>query len=179
MSGSNVVATRYATALFELARDKGLVDAVNADVESIAAQLQAGALRELFDQRSSPERKQALVEVLVSKFNKLSANLVRLLSTRRRLDVLRGLPAAFRRCVLTERGQVEGVVESARPIAGGELAEIAVAVGSVLGKQVLLTSRVNPELIAGVRVFVDNRLIDQSAAGRLESLRRKLSLARL
>ncbi len=179
MSGSNVVATRYATALFELAREKGVLDAVNADVESIAAQVASGALRELLDQRSAPERKQALVEALVSKQNKLTANLVRLLATRRRLEVLRGLPAAFRRCVLTERGQVEGVVECARPIAGGELAEIAVAVGSLLGKQVLLSSRVNPELIAGVRVFVDNRLIDQSAAGRLDSLRRKLSLARL
>lgn len=179
MSGSNIVASRYAIALFELAREKGALDAVGGDVDAIAAQLQSGAVRELFDRRTSAERKQALVETLIAKMHTLTANLVRLLAARRRLEVLLGLPKAFRRCVLTEKGQVEGVVESARPVGGGELAEIAVAVGSLLGKQVLLTTRLNPELIAGVRVFVDNRLIDQSAIGRLESLRRKLLLARL
>jgi F0F1-type ATP synthase delta subunit len=48
----------------------------------------------------------------------------------------------------------------------------------VLGKDVQLTARLDPELIAGVRVYADNRLIDQSALGRLESLRGRLSRAR-
>ena len=39
MSGSNVVATRYATALFELARDKGALERVAADVESLGKQV--------------------------------------------------------------------------------------------------------------------------------------------
>lgn len=182
MSGSafgNVVSTRYATALFELAREKGVLDAVGADVDSIASQLESGALRELFDRRTAADRKQVLVEALASKLHGLTANLVRVLAARRRLEVLHGLPASYRRCALAEKGQVEGWVEAARPLGGGELAEIAVAVGSLLKKQVLLQSRINPELLAGVRVFVDNRLIDQSAVGRLESLRRKLSVARL
>jgi F0F1-type ATP synthase delta subunit len=49
----------------------------------------------------------------------------------------------------------------------------------VLGKDVILEQRANPELIAGVRVFVDNRLIDQSALGRLEGLERRLRTARV
>jgi len=179
VSGSNVVATRYATALFELAREKGVLERIAADVELLGKQVESGVLRELFDRRSSADRKQALVDELASKLQPLTANLVRLLAARRRVEVLSGLARAFRRCVLTEKGQVEGIVEAARPIGEGELAEIAVAVGSLLGKQVLLSSRVNAELLAGVRVFVDNRLIDQSAVGRLESLRRKLSVARL
>jgi F0F1-type ATP synthase delta subunit len=64
-------------------------------------------------------------------------------------------------------------------LAQGELAELAVAVKSVLGKEVLLEQRINPDLIAGVRVFVENRMIDQSALGRLEGLQRRLKLARL
>lgn len=182
MSGSafgNVVSTRYATALFELAREKGALDAVGSDVDSIASQIESGALRELFDRRTAADRKQVLVEALASKLHVLTANFVRVLAARRRLEVLQGLPASYRRCALADKGQVEGWVESARPLGGGELAEIAVAVGSLLKKQVLLQGRINPELLAGVRVFVDNRLIDQSAVGRLDSLRRKLSVARL
>lgn len=175
----DVVSTRYATALFELARDKGALDAVAVDVEALARELEAGLGRELLDRRTGPERRAQIVDLLAAKKHALTSNLVRLLSARRRLEVLGGLPAAFRRCMLADRGQVEGVVESARPIGSGELAEIAVAVGSLLGKHVLLTNRVEPELLAGVRVLVDNRLIDQSAVGRLDGLRRKLATARL
>jgi len=178
------VSKRYATALFELARDaserdKGVLDAVAADMQCIERELESGAARELLDRRTGVERGSQLLESLTDKMHVLTSNLVRLLAKRRRLEVLRDLPAAFHRCLLADRGQVEGVVESARPLGGGELAEIAVAVGSLLGKEVILKGRVDPSLIAGVRVLVDNRLIDQSAVGRLEGLRRKLAVAQL
>lgn len=174
-----LVAARYATALFELAREKGALAAVEADVASIERELRAPQARELFDARVPHERKQARVGALASKLHRLTANFLGVLFDKRRLDVLEELPAAFRRCALAERGAVEGVVSSPRPLGQGEIAEIAVAVKSVLGKDVLLETRIDPELIAGVRVLVDNRLIDQSALGRLEGLRGRLLHARL
>jgi len=174
-----LVTTRYATALFELARDKGALAEVGADVEQLARELASGALAPLFDARVAHEDKRKRVDALAAKCQRLTANFLRLLLDKRRLEVLRDLPAAFRRCALAERGAVEGHVESPRPLGQGELAELAVAVKSVLGKEVLLEQRANPELIAGVRVFVENRLLDQSALGRLEGLERRLRLARL
>jgi F0F1-type ATP synthase delta subunit len=44
---------------------------------------------------------------------------------------------------------------------------------------VTLETRIVPELLAGVRVFIDNKLLDQSAIGRLERLRTKLQSAPL
>jgi F-type H+-transporting ATPase subunit delta len=86
---------------------------------------------------------------------------------------------AFKRCLLQERGAVEGSVESARPMGAGELAELAVALGALLKKEVSLEARVEPALIAGARILVDNRMLDVSAQGRLEELRAKLNSARL
>ena len=170
------VTARYATALFELAREKGALDGVGANVVALPRELANG---DLFDARVPHEDKRKRVEALAAKTHPLFANFLRLLLAKRRLEVLRDLPDAFRRCALADRGAVEGIVESPRPLGQGELAELAVSVKSVLGKEVILQQRANPELIAGVRVFVDNRLIDQSALGRLEGLERRLRTARV
>jgi len=171
-----LVTARYATALFELARDKGAIAQVEADIGRLPKELANG---ELFDARVAPEAKRKRIEALASTAHPLFASFLHLCFLKRRLQVLRELPDAFRRCVLADRGAVEGVVESPRPLGPGELAELQVSVKSVLGKEVLLEQRANPGLIAGVRVLVDNRLIDQSVLGRLEGLERRLRTARV
>ena len=57
--------------------------------------------------------------------------------------------------------------------------ELAAAIGQELGKEVYLKNEVDPGLVGGVRVFVDNRMIDNSVQGRLDGLNRKLREARL
>jgi F-type H+-transporting ATPase subunit delta len=171
------VAARYANALFELALEKGALERVKADVEQIDRDVARDA--KLFDARTSQASVHARVEALAPKLDPLTANFVRLLRDKRRIDVLRELAAAFKRCLLAHENAVEGVVESARPLGSGEEAELAVALGALLGKRVELKTNVAPELIAGVRVIVDNRLIDQSAQGRLDALRAKLMRARV
>jgi F-type H+-transporting ATPase subunit delta len=174
------VAQRYAAALFELAREQGLLERVEVDVQRIAREVAQPPLSDLlFDARVAPADKRKRLEQLAAQLQPLTANFLRLLIDKRRLEVLREIGAAFHRNVLDERNASEGVVESARPLGQGELAELSVALGSILGRQVQLEQRLAPDLLAGVRVFIDNKLIDQSAAGRLEGLRSKLLGARL
>jgi F-type H+-transporting ATPase subunit delta len=174
------VALRYATALFELAREQGLLERVEADVERVAREVADERVAAwLYDARVPAADKRARLDALAGQMQPLTANFLRLLADKRRLEVLRELGPAFRRSVLAERNATEGVVESARPLDADELERLAAALGSLLGKRVELTNRVRPELKAGVRVFVDNKLIDQSVAGRLEKLRGRLREARL
>lgn len=174
------VAGRWAAALFELASEKHVLDDVERDVAFLQGELgHAGVSEHLFDVRVPQADKVRRIESLRPHLQTLTYNFLRLLLDRRRLEVLRELPAAFHALVLRERGAVEGIVESARELDAAELAGLETAVGAKLGKQVRLQTRVQPELLAGVRVFVDNKLVDFSAAGRLEGLRSKLLAARL
>ncbi len=174
------VATRYATALFQLAREKGQLDPVARDVASLAVLLAHPSESSwIFDARVAAKDKRDRVERIAQGFCPITANFLRLVADKRRLDLLRELPAAFKRCTLQERGAVEGTVESARPMGAGELAELCVSLGVLLQKEVSLEARVAPELIAGARIMVDNRMLDVSAQGRLEELRTKLNSARL
>jgi len=177
---SGSVALRYATALFELARERGALDAVSADVERaarVAADPERGAW--LVDARISAATKRERIERLAADMHPLTANFLRLLADKRRLEVLAELRPAFRRCLLAERNSAEGVVESAHPLDAEQVNALSSSLSGLLGKRVELEPRVRPELLAGVRVIVDNKLIDQSAAGRLEGLAARLRRTRI
>ncbi len=166
------VVTRYAQALFNLAKRRGELPRVQADVERLAQTPQALAVA--FDARVAAGVRRERVRSLLRGQSELFRDFVELLFDKRREEVLRGLPQAFHRRVLVDAGGAEGVVESAEPLDAAELERIASALGARLGKRVALENRVLPELIGGVRVVVENRMIDLSLSGRLEGLRKRL-----
>lgn len=178
--GVDPVTARWSGALFQLARRAGVLDQVQRDVERLAAEVASPALHgTLFGAQRPARERLARLDGLLAGFHPFTRNFVRLLFDRRREGVLRGIGAAFHQRSLEERGAVEGVVESARALGSSELGRVGAALGSRLGRTVLLTNRVNPDLVGGVRAFVGAKMIDASVQGRLEGLRKKLHGARL
>lgn len=180
MTRVDATTARYAQALFELALEKGRLDAVKHDVERISAELADGRMRAyLVNPRVARAEKQRTLAPLLASFDVLTRDFVGLVLDRGRAPVLLEVGSAFKQLVLKRRGATEGIVESARPLPAADLALLAEAVGARLGKQVLLENRLVPDLIGGVRVYVDNRLLDQSVRGRLAGLRKRLHQAAL
>jgi F-type H+-transporting ATPase subunit delta len=170
-----LVTARYAEALFGLAQRRGALDAVRRDVERIAEGVSSPAVREyLFNPHVASEKKRAKLRSLVGGFHQLTRNLVDLLLDKRREEVLRDLGPVFRRRVDQEEGRVEGTLEAARPLGQAQVNDIAAAFGAKLGKTVVLRQKTAPELVGGVRVVVENRMLDFSVQARLAGLRRKM-----
>ena len=169
------VTSRYADALFGLAKSKGVLDTVQADVARLAAELEApGVGSFFFNERIPVEERRSRILPLVRDLHELVANFVNLLFDKRREEVLRHLGPVFRRRVLEEGGQAEGVVETARALDTGEVQRLAGAVGQRLGLHVSLENRVVPEILGGLRVVVGSRMLDRSFTGHLESLRKRM-----
>ena len=170
-----LLAKRYASALFTLAKDKGAVDAVAADLASLHSELHAPGASALL---SSPdvaadERNQVLGKLSQGR-HELIANLIGVLQHRRRLEVLSDLPAAFRELWMLDRGEVEGVAQSAHPLGDDELKALTDLASRLSGKKVVLTAAHKPELIGGVRLVVGNVLYDGSLRAALDQLQTKL-----
>jgi len=170
-----LLAKRYASALFTLAKEKGAVDAVAADLASLHGELHApGALALIGSPDVAADERAKILGKLTEGRHELIANLVGVLQHRRRLEVLADLPAAFRELWMLDRGEVEGVAESAHPLGDDELEALSDLAGRLSGKKVVLTAAHKPELIGGVRLVVGNVLYDGSLRAALEQLQTKL-----
>ena len=174
------VTIRYTEALFGLARRSGILEEMRADVARLARELASPSNAAfLFDGRIPVEERRARIQPFLTGVHVFFRNFVNLLFDRRREEVLRNLGEAFHQRALDEEGAAEGLVESARPMSTREVSDLALALGARLGKKVALESRVNPEVLGGVRVVVGSKMLDCSLAGRMDELRRKLLAAPL
>jgi F-type H+-transporting ATPase subunit delta len=174
------VTSRYAEALFDLARSRSALDAVRGDVERLAHGLaDPRQLGFVFDELMPLVARRAQLAPHLASMSPLVQDFVNLVFDKRRVEVLRSLGAAFHRRDLADRGMAEGVVESARPLDASELTHLASVLGPRLGKQLVLQNRIVPELIGGLRVVVESKMIDSSLAGRLEGMRKTLLAAPL
>jgi len=169
------VTTRYTEALFNLARSGGLLDVVQGDVDRLSGELASPSVSAFFfDARVSMETRREKIQPLLQGMAEITQNFVNLLFEKCREDVLGHIQQAFHQRMLAERGEAEGVVESARALDPAELAEMGVALGARLGKRVKLENRVVPDLVGGVRVIVESKMLDFSFAGRMDALRKRL-----
>jgi len=174
------VTARYTEAFFNLAKRNGVLDAVRSDVDVFARELASPAVTAfLFDARIASGVRRSKLEPVLTGMQELTRDFVNLLYDKNRSEVLRDLPAAFHRRMLEEEGATEGVVESERALDTAAMDELAISLGARLSKRVELTNKITPGLVGGVRVIVDNKLIDYSVRGRLEGLRKRLEQAEL
>ena len=114
------IAGRYATAVFELAKDAKGLKALEADVEALGAALADSAdLRSLIASPVYSRDDQAKAVAAIAKKMTLSATLANtmgLMASNRRLFVLPQLLAALRDLIAEEKGEVTADVTVAAPL---------------------------------------------------------------
>ena len=169
-------ARRYARALFQLAQEKGALEAVAADMvllSEITSHPEVSGW--LSDPRVEDRPKQELLDKqLASRCHELTGSFLNLVSRRRRHSVLPEVPAAFRDLADEHEDRIRGLVETARPLGEGELHDLESALSRQTGKSVALEPREEPSLLGGVRITLGGVRYDGSARGRLENLGRNL-----
>lgn len=169
------VAERYATALFELARESNSLDSAEADLKSFAGLIEeSDDLRRLVRSPvfSADDQFRAITAVLdKAEIGGLVGNLVKVATRNRRLFAVPGMIKAFGRLLARHRGEVSAEVTSAGPLSDAHVADLKAALKGALGKDVTLDTRVDPSMIGGLIVRVGSRMIDGSIKTKLNSLK--------
>lgn len=169
------VADRYASALFDLARESNAVDAVKADLDTLARALEESAdLRRLVRSPvfSTEEQLKAVTAVLeASQLGTTTTNFVKVVVKNRRLFALPGMIEGFAQRVARERGEATAEITSAEPLSETQAEALTEALRASLGKVVALRTRVDPSLIGGLIVRVGSRMIDTSLRTKLNALK--------
>ncbi len=176
------VAGRYASALFELARDERQLDAVAETLGRFDALLKESAdLRRLV--RSpvfSAEEQEAAIAAILDKagITGLGANFIRLAASNRRLFALPGMIAAFRALVQESKGIVRAEVRVAERPSDALIEEIKTSLKDIAKADVDIDLVVDPSLIGGLVVKMGSRMVDASLKTKLNGIRLAMRSAR-
>jgi F-type H+-transporting ATPase subunit delta len=175
------VSGRYATALFELARDEKSVDAVKADLDRFDAMLSDSAdLKRLVRSPvfSTETQSKALTVVLEKAgISGLAANFLKVLTANRRLFVIGDVIRAFRALVAKFKGEATADVTVAETLSDRHLDALKTALKSVTGKDVALNVKVDPSIIGGLMVKLGSRMVDSSLRTKLNSIKHAMKEA--
>ena len=168
------VAGRYATALFELAVDRGVIDEVANDLGQLQAMINESAdLRRLIQSPlfSRDQQSGAMAAVLTSAgLSELVRNFVGVVAGNRRLFALEGMIGAYRALVARHRGEVTAEVISAAPLSDTQRAAVEQALKQAIGSNVAIDTDVDPALIGGMVVRVGSRMVDSSLRTKIQRL---------
>lgn len=170
----SIVVGRYATALLDLAEEKGAIDAVSGDlakVEVLASE--------------SPDFSRFLASPLIPKpqqtkfmsalaergeFSALTRNFINVLIANGRLAVLPAAAEQFSALRAVRGGEIAVKVETARAMSDEQKEGVQAKMSAALGRTVRLETAVDPSIIGGMVITVGSTMIDDSVRRKLESL---------
>lgn len=179
---SGLIATRYATALLDMAAEAQSMEMVTRDMHELAAMLEGSAdLRATVRNPLIDRNRQKNVVAVLSQtaqFNKLTQNFLGVLAQNRRLSALPAVIKAFRTEAAKRRGEVEARVQTAFALSPAQTEQLRKELTQALGSHVALNVEVQKDLLGGMVVTVGSLMIDDSLKRKLERLKRTLAGAR-
>ena len=178
----DAVAARYAEALFESARAKRTLDETLEQLTLLRQLLESHPdLKEfLYNPDVEPEAKlSVLAKARPGGWSDLVQAFLQMVLALGRAESLPGIAEAFRDLVDHAQGRLRVVVRSAHPLSEELLTRLRKRLEAGEGKVVQLDAVVDPELLGGIQVQLDHRLIDGSVRRALEELRERLTHVRV
>ena len=169
------IAGRYATALFELARDSGALDQAAADIADLGGMIDQSAdldrlLRSpVIAAEDQGKGMAALMERAGA--SGLVTNFVSVVAQNRRLFALRDMIAGFRALLAAHRGEVVAEVTSAHSLNDGQLAKIKAELAAAMKTEVQVETTVNENILGGLIVKIGSRMVDSSLRTKIQNLR--------
>jgi F-type H+-transporting ATPase subunit delta len=173
------MAGRYATALYELAKENNATDDVSAALKNFRDMAnESDDLRRLI--RSPVIPAEAQVKALDAIFAKagisgITASFLKLVASKRRLFAIESMIRDFEKLHDAERGVTRAEVTVAHPLSDEHTADLQRTLRDVTGgKEVEVTTHVDPAIIGGIVVKLGSRMVDGSVRTKLNSIRTRM-----
>lgn len=171
---STGIAARYATAVFELAKDGKEIARLEQDIDALdAAIADSSDFRGLLHSPVYSRSEQGSAISAIADKMGLSgtvANTLKLMAAKRRLFVVPQLVAALRGLIAEEKGEVTADVRAATALSADQEKNLAATLKKSVGKDVKMNVTVDESLIGGLIVKVGSKMIDTSIRSKLAAL---------
>jgi F-type H+-transporting ATPase subunit delta len=168
------LAGRYASALFDLARDERQIDAVSRSLDLLSQTLVDS--RDFAELVASPlvDREEA-AKAFAAVSQQLSldpttANFLGVLAKNGRKNQLQPVIRLFRRIAADHRGETTAEVVTAHALKDDQLAALKQQLRSRVGREVSIETRIDPEILGGIVIKLGSQMIDSSIRTKLNRL---------
>lgn len=169
---------RYATALFDISQESGLLNDYLEQAQLVCDNLQdEDALRVLTHPRISSEEKISfLTKAFGENVHKDLLGFMRLVVSKNREAYL--LPALSKlvEMIKTHNRETTARVVSAVPLTDAQAAEIKALLAKKLGKKVDISVVVDPSVIAGISIHVDGYFLDRTVKTMLKDMKENIKV---
>jgi F-type H+-transporting ATPase subunit delta len=168
------LAGRYASALFDLARDERQIDAVGRSLDTLAQALLdskdfAGLIESpLVDREQAGKAFAALVPQLG--LDPLTGNFLGVLARNGRKRQLQPIIRLFKRIAADHRGETTAEVTTARSLKDDQVAALKQQLRARAGRDVTIEASVDPSILGGIVVKLGSQRIDASIRTKLNRL---------
>ncbi len=172
------VAKRYAKALFELATENGL-EQVALDMRTIQDVFSAHP--ELGKVMSNPlyssvQKERILFDLFEHRVCNLVLRFISLVAQKRRLAEMSRILLAFNTFLMKHQNQVSGELVSVVPFTDAQIGQLKASVEKLTGKNLILNQVVNPSIIGGFIIRIDDLVVDSSIRTQLEKIRHRMAI---
>lgn len=170
------IARRYAMAVFDLARRNSTIERTLEDVKAIAQLFSNRRLAYLLREPKIPtqRKEKAIRQALADKVLPTSLNLALLVVQRQLVDYMPTIAKELEQLVLDYNNQAIAQVTTAAPMDEQQRALVQKALERMVGKSIIMQTRVDPSILGGVIARVGDEVIDGSVRYRLSALQRRL-----
>jgi F-type H+-transporting ATPase subunit delta len=174
----SVVGKRYATALLELSSAANSIERVSRDLRDFAHSWQGSReLRAVFENPSvSQQSRRAVLRdmALQSSMSAEVRDLLMLLADRERLRHVAEVADAYEAMAEARSGKVRAEITTATALPAAYFTELERSLAAITGRQIVLTQKIDPSLIAGVVTRIGDPMFDGSIKSRLSELKEEL-----
>jgi F-type H+-transporting ATPase subunit delta len=168
------LAGRYASALFDLARDQRQIDAVGRSLDALnQALLDSREFAELIESPlvSRDDAGKAFASLAPKLgLDTVTTNFLGVLARNGRKHELRRVIRAFRRLAADHRGETTAEVVTARPLNDDQIAALKTQLRTRAGREVAIDAQVDPRILGGIVVKLGSQQIDASIRTKLNRL---------
>ena len=175
-------ARKYAGALFQVAAAQNALDRASADLREVTQVTFANPeLLVLMRQpRIQSERKKEIVQRLFSGLgNDLIFDFLQLLVDKHRFTLVEAIQREFARMLDEHRRILPAEAVTAMPLEADQQERLRQRLSEITGFDVQLTTRVDPDLLGGLRIRMKGQLIDGSVATQLRHIREQFKQVRV
>lgn len=171
---AGIAAKSYCDALFEIAKEENKLDIYKEQLllvkDTMASDTKFVSVMN-HPKIHKEEKKQLLETIYEGNIEHMLLNFLKILVDKNRFRILPDITKEFVKCYNVENHIQVVYVNSATALDDEQIAKLKVALMNKLNQKVELVLRVDEDLMAGIRIKINDQIIDNTAKNKLERLK--------